>query len=722
MRGLLAQVREVGTAGKKRFRIFLLLLVEFAIIWSFIAPLLPGAFPFLAGNAPGFPLDDSWIYAVFARNFVSGGETAFNPGRPSIGFTSTLWFLLLSLGRSFGFSVVGWSIFLGCAAQFSLAAMTGLLVYRFLLSAGEVFYPDQRGAIVGGVSNPDQRGVIVGGVSNPDPAGPGIGPGLSSLGAGRLWERFVTSIRGKPGIGLGRYALCSMPYAPCSMPYAPYAMLPHLLAFFISLLVLLCGPLIWYSLSGMETTAFLAIGVFAIFCLSRGRYRWAGGALGFLLITRIEGIVLWGIALVYAAIIESRRDASGEAGRPDVGGAPKIFRGKFLTCPDSICRGPDPRQHVGGIGLEKPSHSGQKTGPGRSAPGALRSAPGALRSALCALRPILPLLLIPALFLILELLKNLCVSGSLLPTTFSGRKWLSVPAGGRGPLAYLRLWGYGLTISLLPPAFQQGPLLAVFWGGAGLLALCSLRLILQNARKGRRRISGLFLLLLWAAGHNLVYIVMLPSPSQAGRYQAINFLLFWIMLFLPAACWLVRAAGPGGGRIRARPGVLPTVLLAAIILLDLGSTLKWRKVYSSSVRHINDVHVAVARRIDRELPEQSRLAAFDIGALKYFSPRTEVIDLGGLVDRDFAGYLREGRVVDYLKERGAAYLAMVELQTTPGWIFENLGILGDPRLGLRPLFGMMQRPEIYRVHYREVANTFPKMVVYEIQWSDGVVE
>jgi len=90
-----------------------------------------------------------------------------------------------------------------------------------------------------------------------------------------------------------------------------------------------------------------------------------------------------------------------------------------------------------------------------------------------------------------------------------------------------------------------------------------------------------------------------------------------------------------------------------------------------------------------------------------------------LVDREFAGYLQEGRVVDYIKDRKAGYLAMVELQNSPGWIFENLKIQGDPRLELKPLFGMMQRSEIYRLHYREAAITFPKMVVYEIEWRIG---
>jgi len=212
----------------------------------------------------------------------------------------------------------------------------------------------------------------------------------------------------------------------------------------------------------------------------------------------------------------------------------------------------------------------------------------------------------------------------------------------------------------------------------------------------------------------------------------VNFILFWLLGYLPLAAG-ISGLGRGGLKEkrsgREKPGIPRKVvrlclflLLGALIILDLFSAFKWRTIYLSSVRHINDVHITAARWIDRFLPPGSRVAAFDIGALKYFSDGTEVIDLGGLVDRDFAAYLEEERVVDYLRKKKAQYLAMVELQTSPGWIFDNLKIKGDPRLELEPLFGVMLRPEIYRIHYREAANTFPKIVVYKIKWNDEISE
>lgn len=46
---------------------------------------------------PGFPLDDSWIHQVFARNIATGHGFSFNPDQPIAGATAPLWTLLLSL-------------------------------------------------------------------------------------------------------------------------------------------------------------------------------------------------------------------------------------------------------------------------------------------------------------------------------------------------------------------------------------------------------------------------------------------------------------------------------------------------------------------------------------------------------------------------------------------------------------------------------------------------
>src|SRR5580698_2862274 len=52
-------------------------------------------------NNLGFPLDDSWIHQVIARNLVEFHTFGFTPGVTSSGSSSTLWSLVLALNYLF---------------------------------------------------------------------------------------------------------------------------------------------------------------------------------------------------------------------------------------------------------------------------------------------------------------------------------------------------------------------------------------------------------------------------------------------------------------------------------------------------------------------------------------------------------------------------------------------------------------------------------------------
>ena len=45
----------------------------------------------------GFPLDDAWIYSVYARELARSGVLAYNPGVPATGETSPLWAIVLAV-------------------------------------------------------------------------------------------------------------------------------------------------------------------------------------------------------------------------------------------------------------------------------------------------------------------------------------------------------------------------------------------------------------------------------------------------------------------------------------------------------------------------------------------------------------------------------------------------------------------------------------------------
>jgi arabinofuranosyltransferase len=83
-------------------------------------------------GAPGFPLDDAWIYARFADNLARGYGFSYNRGTPSSGSTSPLWTLLLAVAYALSIppipAALMWGILLliaSCWITYSLALALG---------------------------------------------------------------------------------------------------------------------------------------------------------------------------------------------------------------------------------------------------------------------------------------------------------------------------------------------------------------------------------------------------------------------------------------------------------------------------------------------------------------------------------------------------------------------------------------------------------------------
>ena len=87
-----------------------------------------------ATGGTGFPLDDSWIHQVFARNLAQTGQWAFVPGMPSAASTSPLYTVVLALGYLFHLPYALWTYTLGAAAL----ASAGLIGARL----AEQLFPD----------------------------------------------------------------------------------------------------------------------------------------------------------------------------------------------------------------------------------------------------------------------------------------------------------------------------------------------------------------------------------------------------------------------------------------------------------------------------------------------------------------------------------------------------------------------------------------------------
>jgi hypothetical protein len=80
----------------------------------------------------GFSLDDSWIYATFARNVATGQGYAFNPHEPVGGATGPLYVFLLALLYAIFHSVVWPAKALGVACLGASALLTREAVRRML--------------------------------------------------------------------------------------------------------------------------------------------------------------------------------------------------------------------------------------------------------------------------------------------------------------------------------------------------------------------------------------------------------------------------------------------------------------------------------------------------------------------------------------------------------------------------------------------------------------
>lgn len=121
----------------------------------------------------GFPLDDAWIHAVYAREFARTATLAYNPGVPATGETSPLWALVTAIPHLFahGDRAIAATKILG----FALHAVSAVLIAIALGAASPqskglataagalaAFHPDLVAAAVSGMEVPLATCVVAG--------------------------------------------------------------------------------------------------------------------------------------------------------------------------------------------------------------------------------------------------------------------------------------------------------------------------------------------------------------------------------------------------------------------------------------------------------------------------------------------------------------------------------------------------------------------------------
>lgn len=82
----------------------------------------------------GFPLDDAWIHAVYARSIARSGTLAYNPGIPATGATSPLWAVLLAIPQLLA-TRIGAIVVLTKVLGFGLHVLAALMIFAALAGA-----------------------------------------------------------------------------------------------------------------------------------------------------------------------------------------------------------------------------------------------------------------------------------------------------------------------------------------------------------------------------------------------------------------------------------------------------------------------------------------------------------------------------------------------------------------------------------------------------------
>ncbi len=436
------------------------------------------------------------------------------------------------------------------------------------------------------------------------------------------------------------------------------------LAWLGALLIVGSGNLLWFSLSGMETMLFVAIGFIALICYGQKRWKLLGLFLGLLALTRPEGIMLSG-AVVLVEIIRSRKISSQVLiviGLCLVVAAPwylYIFSrtGHFLP--------------TSAVGKQLTHRVGMQY--------VLDSRPG-----LAWLGKIPALIYLGSwVVYILEFV----VGGLALPAPY-----LPIATLGEDLTYSFSIWAlfsWGLVIGLLWRGFRK------------LIQPQKWRSWIQDPE-----VQPWLVFLLWVVLHNLALMIWMPVPGTASRYGAINHVLLW--------CGLVYGLATLVAHQRRF-----LFLLVGLLMIAGVNTRYWDRVYQANLEHMREVRVKAAHYIRDEIAPGDLCAASDVGAIRYFSERP-IIDMGALVNPDAGRWFSDRKISEYLILQGARCLVVPGRMNTQGegWfdLLAIMGLSGDSQIQLDQLALFEIDKDRWLLGYLPTSNYQASVVVYRLEY------
>lgn len=453
-------------------------------------------------------------------------------------------------------------------------------------------------------------------------------------------------------------------------------------------IVLMTGNLTWYALSGMETVLYLVIGLLWIISFRRGKFMLAGFLAGAAMLTRIEGLLF----LLLGIIISIKNFPLKSCVKPVL---QQIVFAVFMMLPSFVLN-----YYVTGA-LFPNTLAGKKW--------------------LYGLEPE---------FINFSLDNTLRYCQSWLGTLYQSSWWpelIDRPASIQQIILNLLRGG---TAAGRKPAYLLEPYPLWMQAGAFLVSAVLFIIILRGIyRTAYPAFKNLFkiqkteaweLLIFWFFSQNLIYLLLMPVRGHGGRYQAVNFILFGLFII---------AGTDGCVKVKnILNQILAKFLKPGILLIYLASIITWGSIYSYSVKHVNDVHRAAGEYLRDNVPPETVVAAFDVGAIKYIA-ELPIADIAGLTDSKALPYVLRGDIVPYMRDKGAQYLAMVEDFVPGKTVQEPFQCIYYDKLGIRGHIGKsfelipMKRfeipPEIWIETWNALKTHSPAIAIYEIRWLEN---
>ena len=311
-----------------------------------------------------------------------------------------------------------------------------------------------------------------------------------------------------------------------------------------------------------------------------------------------------------------------------------------------------------------------------------------------------------AVLILPSFILNLKTSGSLLPMTLQGRRYMY---SGKGTLHVGRSSFRGLILNTYKDIIAHHFFHThTGWLVTGFVVLSFVGLLALLWRMPNRTSA----LCAWAVLDYVAYCVTLPEPGHGGRYQPFVLLLFAPLMAIGLIS-LIRVALTKRRNMQLANALAWTSL--ALIAFVTGLTLpRWRSALRDSIADINSTHVRLAHWIDQSYASGTPMAVFDIGAIGYYA-HIHLVDLGGLVDRNYLPYLVHRRVPDYLRDRGIHYVILPHTGSDTHF-GDLLNLLHNPEVRLVPIHTEGADPTVWQNGFAYTGNAFRQQTLYRIEW------